>query len=842
MRIRTLCRASLLALGALILNPTASAEPRRPLTIDDVLRMEHLGRAELALAGRLVVYEHAPPYEQAPNLETVHIPGVYGPISKLYAADLSQRGAPQPLFEQDARGGYWIGALSSDGARLAIYSILNRKLRAGAVDLASRRLIWFDFTPNYFWLTQSPVWISNEELIYPVLPPGETPSGVLRPAAAAHYNALWERAFAGREPSATVLESSTSGVEQAEIYRAGQLVRANARTGATAVLGEGYFYKMRLSPDGRYLAVLKQGGMIQPTPSRHTHRVHHQLVVFDLASGAWLAPCEDCSLSESGLLQWSADGRRLAFAARPLRGDVEREEFWQYWPETNALKRVPNSGLLSSCGVSPIPIGSGEAVAVFSQPLGQAETSPSAPCPTQTDARWDWHLIGAEGRVVNLTASFQDIQADFLRSNAPVGIAGDGLYILADGDVWRLDANGGRRQITRNLRSTPRPWALGLAGSGVYSEEEAFIGSATPTERAVLQTDGEVLIVDLARGGVERMPRLGPEAKLLAVTDSAAIFRQDSRARARLIATEGRSPAKTIVAINTYLAEIEPPRRAEISYAFENTRLTSCVLLPPDFRRGRRYPLVVWLYPRASGACMESDDYSSSSFELLAARGYIVLYAANPRPLIRTPEMPLGKLTPVVLAAVDEAVRTGYADADRVGLYGWSQGHHAVLQALTETDRFKAAVIGNGISNALSHYSSLPLHQRMLPEHFGFGAAGRYELNSGPNGLGAAPWDDPMRFVRNSPVLHADRIHTPLLIFQSDFDQFPLEQSEQVFSALYRLRREAVYVTYWGEAHGILSPANIRDMWRRMFDWYDRRLVAPASQENSREPSALRPQ
>ena len=74
------------------------------------------------------------------------------------------------------------------------------------------------------------------------------------------------------------------------------------------------------------------------------------------------------------------------------------------------------------------------------------------------------------------------------------------------------------------------------------------------------------------------------------------------------------------------------------------------------------------------------------------------------------------------------------------------------------------------------------------------------------------------------PSIHADRITTPLLIAHGDLDPFPLSQSEEMFSALWRLRREVTYVTYWGEAHGNLSPPNVRDLWARIFDWYADRL------------------
>lgn len=182
----------------------------------------------------------------------------------------------------------------------------------------------------------------------------------------------------------------------------------------------------------------------------------------------------------------------------------------------------------------------------------------------------------------------------------------------------------------------------------------------------------------------------------------------------------------------------------------------------------------------------------------------------------------------VVLAAVDQAVRDGHVDPDRVGVLGFSGGAHSALQLITQTTRFKAAVAAVGISNFVSQYGAIPLHARLLQDTFDVGNAARFEnppfTTWSYNSLGAKLWEDPLRYVRNSPALHADRINTPLLLMHSDFDVFPLNQSQEMFAGLYRLRKEAEYVTYWGEGHVNLSPANIRDWWTRVITWYEKYL------------------
>jgi dipeptidyl aminopeptidase/acylaminoacyl peptidase len=87
--------------------------------------------------------------------------------------------------------------------------------------------------------------------------------------------------------------------------------------------------------------------------------------------------------------------------------------------------------------------------------------------------------------------------------------------------------------------------------------------------------------------------------------------------------------------------------------------------------------------------------------------------------------------------------------------------------------------------------------------------------------MGSPPWKDSARYVLNSPIFHADHVQTPTMIVQGDLDYVSIVQGEEFFSALYRQGKPAQFVRYWGEGHTIESPANIRDLWQRVFDWFD---------------------
>ncbi len=93
---------------------------------------------------------------------------------------------------------------------------------------------------------------------------------------------------------------------------------------------------------------------------------------------------------------------------------------------------------------------------------------------------------------------------------------------------------------------------------------------------------------------------------------------------------------------------------------------------------------------------------------------------------------------------------------------------------------------------------------------------------NGQGGFGGPPWQNESRYLRNSPISYVDHIETPLLLIHGDRDQpVPIQQSEELFSALYRQNKRAEFVRYWGEGHGIEGTDNVRDMWSRILAWLD---------------------
>src|SRR3546814_5125352 len=94
-------------------------------------------------------------------------------------------------------------------------------------------------------------------------------------------------------------------------------------------------------------------------------------------------------------------------------------------------------------------------------------------------------------------------------------------------------------------------------------------------------------------------------------------------------------------------------------------------------------------------------------------------------------------------------------------------------------------------------------------------------LETSQGGMGAPPWDDPERYLRNSPLMHVKDIETPIMLLSGDRDHVPTQQDEAFFTALTRLDKEAVPLGYFGDDHVYPSSATISEMWRRILDAYE---------------------
>ena len=146
--------------------------------------------------------------------------------------------------------------------------------------------------------------------------------------------------------------------------------------------------------------------------------------------------------------------------------------------------------------------------------------------------------------------------------------------------------------------------------------------------------------------------------------------------------------------------------------------------------------------------------------------------------------------------------------------------------AAAQSDRFAGVVASAGLYDLAGTVGTLGPRTRAMPDN---GIVTNYAwAETGQGRMGAPPWTVPARYVANSPIYLADRIRAPMLITAADQDVSPLNQAEQLFSALYRQGKNAQLVTYWGEGQVIAGPANLRDYCERVITFFRETLKARA--------------
>lgn len=162
---------------------------------------------------------------------------------------------------------------------------------------------------------------------------------------------------------------------------------------------------------------------------------------------------------------------------------------------------------------------------------------------------------------------------------------------------------------------------------------------------------------------------------------------------------------------------------------------------------------------------------------------------------------------------VRHLVETGLADPERVGITGGSYGGYASAWGATyHSEHYAAAVMAVGVSNKISKLltSDIPEELHLVHER-------------------QRPWDDWRHFLEASPIYHAERAETPILILHGEEDTrvYP-GQSLELYRALEILDRAPVrLVTYPGEGHGNRRAASRYDFNLRMLRWFDHYLKGP---------------
>jgi dipeptidyl aminopeptidase/acylaminoacyl peptidase len=244
-------------------------------------------------------------------------------------------------------------------------------------------------------------------------------------------------------------------------------------------------------------------------------------------------------------------------------------------------------------------------------------------------------------------------------------------------------------------------------------------------------------------------------------------------------------------------------------------KLQAALFLPAGYEKGKKYPTIVYIYEKLSQGLNRYYSPSARGFNktVYTSRGYAVLM---PDIVYKVNDPGMSSVW-CVLPALEAAIATGVVDKDRVGIHGHSWGGYQTSFLITQTDAFRAAVAGAPLTNMISMYSSI---------YWNSGSANQPIFESSQGRFKGGYWENIEAYARNSPVYFAENVTTPLLLLHNDKDgAVDWNQGIEYFNTLRRLNKPVVMLQYKGENHGLRKPANQKDYYVRMREFFDHHLM-----------------
>jgi dipeptidyl aminopeptidase/acylaminoacyl peptidase len=244
--------------------------------------------------------------------------------------------------------------------------------------------------------------------------------------------------------------------------------------------------------------------------------------------------------------------------------------------------------------------------------------------------------------------------------------------------------------------------------------------------------------------------------------------------------------------------------------SFDGLEIQAALLKPAGVDPKNKLPLITLIH---GGPTSNWQDSIEVWGQLLAARGYAVFYP-NIRGSVgygqKFIEMNRGDWGggdfKDVMWGVKDLIDRGIADSSKLGIGGWSYGGYMAEWAVTQTNEFKAAVSGAGLSNLISEYGS---EEHPSYDEWFYGVP--YES------------DSLVRYLNSSPFTQLRNAKTPTLIFQGEADTTdPPDQSQELYRGLKHYGVETQLVMYPRESHVLREEKHVLDRLNRMLAWYEK--------------------
>jgi dipeptidyl aminopeptidase/acylaminoacyl peptidase len=374
-------------------------------------------------------------------------------------------------------------------------------------------------------------------------------------------------------------------------------------------------------------------------------------------------------------------------------------------------------------------------------------------------------------------------------------------HVLTPDHLWTVPVAGGAAQDrTPNLDGTAQQLGGDLRGHtwvvvshGVQSEVDEFRDGALTT--AYRWPDGTLDSVPVS-------------AEYAGAGRQLAFTADDPTHVPNVFVPEGDRLRRITHEGDDELAGIDlGPVRAVHWKSKEGIALEGIVTFPAGYVEGKKYPLLVLPH----GGPEANDELFLDPFSrIIAGLGYVVLqpeYRGSTGygdDFLEAIYQHFGdRAYQDVDSATDFAVAEGWADPDRLAIFGWSAGGFMTSWTVTQTGRYKAAIEGAGITDWAPFLWTSDIQQI------------DYD----------ARWtdEDPEAFRKFSAVAFASKVTTPLLILHGEADRrVPTFQGTEFFQILAARGKTVRMVSYPGSPHFPILWEQRLNVMQEVTDWLQR--------------------
>lgn len=531
-----------------------------------------------------------------------------------------------------------------------------------------------------------------------------------------------------------------------------------------------------------------------------------------------------------GAYAWSPDSRSIAYLTTDsLSREAEAKSRRRDDPSTyEGDMRMSHLWVIDVATKSPAKLTSG-AFTVMGAPSWSPDASRLAiltrPTTLLRDQRRTAHLVTLA------TKSLDQVNAPpgmTIQSTPVFSPDGRRLAFGAQREDWKPNADGMYPNSLRNTQLVLYDIASKTTSPAGTSEFDYSVGGlrwSNDGARIVLTAQDRVYVSAFAydtRSG--RYTRLTKDMMIRAPSysrDGARVaFAMDSpKSPADVYVTDASFAApRRLTTVNPQLATIALGEAEVITWqSSDGWQVEGVLLKPVGYQAGRRYPLKVDVHGGPTGA--HTNGFKAgwgSPGQFYAGQGWAVLYP-NPRGSTGYGERFMrgnikdwgGGDYRDIMTGVDELVRRGIADSTRLAISGWSYGGYMTGWVVSQTGRFKAAMMGAGLANMESMYGTTD-----IPGYIGTFYEGMPQLDGSLSNAS-------LEFYRSrSAIQYSDKVTTPLLMLHGSNDQrVPIGQPMEYYRNLKDRGKTVELVFYPREGHGLSEYYHQIDKMRREHEW-----------------------